>query len=174
MSRIAEFHKSFNEALATIEHFKTDANMAAITNWLLNTDASPYSIFADAGGRVGSAESFAGLLQCIHHALVDDGDICFPVVNGRPRICFVWQHEKNVEQYILTAQEKGFIRDFGTDYEITFLDNIDQFIAAYDAAHIKFIKRCFLIDARAKGVQFATKNYSTYKCFDPTWVNELN
>jgi hypothetical protein len=140
--------------------------MTTITNFLLETDANPYAIFPDNGGYMGSAENFASLLHQIYHALVDDGDICFPVVNGEPRICFVWKHEDNIKKYVLSKTEQQMERNYGSEYEITFLDNVDDFISAFKAFQIADIKRCFLKDAESQGIEFAVKHYSHYKCFD--------
>jgi hypothetical protein len=103
-----------------------------------------------------SAETFDGICHRIHHALVDDGDICFPVVNGEPHIAFIWKGEKDIEKYILSESDKlrmdtyNFtMKSFGKEeekLEITFLKDVYEFTEAFDKHEAEDKIRCEKID----------------------------
>ena len=186
MSRFQKFEKAYNEAIDSITLMLSDEDdVGLLANWLMDTDHNPYSFLPEAwAGAMGTAEGFASLLHMIHHALVDDGDISFPVVNGEPRIAFVWKHEDNARDYILTNQEKqmdtdGRMRAWRglnpeeSMYEITWLESVSEFIEQRDLYQAAEIKRWFANDAEIHGVDFAVKHYSSYKQFDSKWIDEV-
>ncbi len=144
MASIEIWRQRFEAALERIERFRNDENndMRLITRWLMETDANPYGFLQKSHARcLESAEDFAGLLHAIHHALVDDGEICFVAVNGRPMIAFANRDEigcvelrSEVEQ--MAAEKRGI----ETTYD--FIDGVAAFIdrhnryEAHRAAHI--------------------------------------
>ena len=187
MSRFQKFENAYNDAIAAIVHHMSSNNddMRTITNWLINTDHNPYSFLQEGwAGSMSTAEGFASLLHTIHHALVDDGDISFPVVNGEPRIAFVWRYEPDVRKYILTEQEHLLdkesrirtirkLKDDESLYDISWLNNVSEFIEHRDRFFIEQLKGWYANDAETHGVSFATESYKKYKQFDPLWENEL-
>ena len=173
MTRFEEFQENYEGAVEHIKHFLVHENkeMNHLANWLYFTRHNPYGIFcADHwASSMSSAEMFANLLSHIHHALLDDGDISFPVVNGNPRIAFVHRHDSNVEKYILTRQEQEWSSNV-----ITWLDNAFQFTEAFDENEAAQLKKHFLRDVRKHGLEFAIKHYESKPEFNNVWIGDLH
>lgn len=173
------FQKSHDEAVETIKRFlepyQYEPQMNGLVKWMMETDANPYSYLPHAwAGSTGSAESFVGLLHTIHHAVYDDGDITFVTVNGEPRIVFVWRHEENFRNYVLTEQEKDLEKRWSSEYVIEVLDiKPDEFGPLYDAHYANQIKYWFMNDAEDHSVEYALEHYQKYKLFDPAWIAEF-
>ena len=164
------------------EMYEEDSETGHITRWLLDFDGNPYSLCPSeyVGNCFGSPLTFEGLIHAFHHAFVDDGDVSFPVVGGKPQIVFVHKYESNFREYALnSAQKEMEKRDSDRyHYEITFLDNVYDFTKAFDEYRVKDLRRCFLWDARAHGLEFALKHYSEYseykRIFNHDWIKEIN
>ena len=178
---LSKFHENFKNAIDRIQSVLDtpedayDYEMSVLIRWMLTTDANPYCYLPDGfKGSLYSAQEFEGLISVIHHALYDDGEITFIKVNGEPQITFVWQHEDNFEDLVLTSAEKAS-RDRGFKVEVEVLDiSPAEFPALYEDYHREDIKRCFFHDARRHGVDFAVKHYSKhYKCYDHSWIDEI-
>lgn len=179
MDRLAGFNKTHQGALDDIHHLMNstkdyDAEFVHLAKWLFATDLNPYSILPDywANG-MDTSVGFAGLLRYIHHAMVDDGDICFPQLYHEPTIRFINKHElteKSVVDFV-----SGSILHFHSAEKIVtdikFLKSAYEFTVAADQYHLKWLKKCFVSDFKRHGVEFAVKHYSSYPAFDPTWVN---
>ena len=177
MDRLTVFNKAHQEALDDIQHLLSstkeyDAEFVHLAKWLFVTDLNPYGILPDCWANgMDTSVGFAGLLHHIHHAMVDDGDICFPVYN-EPTIRFVSKHEldvKTVGDYVSTASLYFRSADDVVD-DIKFLNSAYEFTMAADQHHLKWLRRCFLSDAGQQGVEFAVKHYSTYPEFDAAWI----
>lgn len=160
MNRLNLFQKAYDEALAAIAHYQSDPNMAAITQWILTTEVNLYDCLPRFE-HANTAESCASLLHTIHHALVDDGDISFPVVNGSPRMSFISRYEDNYSEFVLTETEKEFRARYNKTYTITFLDTVEQFIEHVEQWHEDTTKRHFIHDAKRFGIAFAAQHYHT-------------
>ena len=180
MSRFEKFQKSYNESISSIERMldSTDKpELAALAQWMMTTDANSYAYLPhNWAGHMSSAEGFASLLHCIHHALYDDGDIAFVTVNNEPRIVFVSPHEDNFRDYVLTDQEKEIEKRpiFGAtrSYDIQVLDiKADQFGPLYDEYWEQDLQRCFSMDVARFGAEYASEHYIRYKCFSDKWVD---
>ena len=170
--KIALMEKNHQEALDFIKKSceSDKPEMQAITKYLLDTDANPYGFLPPAwAGAMTTSTGFASLLGMIHHALFDDGDISFPVVNKEPRIAFVWRHEKNYEDYVLSEQEKQLKEKFGSEYRIEHCENVLDWISRHKDYHRKDILDCYVQDAARNGWEFANRHYSRYANFDPDW-----
>ena len=179
MNKFEKFQANYDEAIKTIKQLQGpseyEPQMNGLVNWLLETDANPYSYLPEGwAGSISSAEGFASLLGVIHHAVYDDGDITFVTVNGEPRIVFVHKFEDNFRNYVLTTQEKEMENGaWRTEYDVKFLDiEPNEFGVIYDAFQIKEIKRWFTSDARAHGVEWAASHYRSYKLWNEAWVEE--
>ena len=152
MNKLNDFKKSHEEALAAIQMFseptKYNPPMDGLVRWMLETGANPYGYLPNNGNALGSAESFAGLLYSISHALYDDGDITFVSVNGEPRIVFAHRTEDNIRNMALSPVERE--RECGVnppysyypaEYEIKILDiEPNQFGQLYDEYTTKLHK----------------------------------
>ena len=148
----------------------TEPEMRALTELLLETEANPWGFLPEAWAScTESSSGMYGLLNNIHHALYDDGDISFPVVNGQPRISFVWQHEDNYANYVLSETEKHCRDQYGSEYDIEFCKDALDFVARHKEYHRKDIQKCFIVDAAMLGLTFAVDHYSKYANFDSDW-----
>jgi hypothetical protein len=150
-SKFKKFRKSFDDAVKTIEQYTKNKNpsMQALAQWLVAWPGNGYDLFhksAWSSSLHGSAEDFSGLLSHIHHAVVDDGDICFPVINGSPKIVFAsrWDLQDNLEALKHPS-------DAGFKFEVTFLGNVEEFIAARNNYDRDDARRCFVGDAVRQG-----------------------
>lgn len=141
-TKLQEFQKSFDDSIAVIKaHAEPglyEPHMDGLVRWMLTTKANPYGYIPSAANSFSSADSFAGLLHMIHHALYDDGDITFVSVDGEPRIVFVWRHEDNLRDFVLTDQEKDFeanpLLGVPKVYDVQVLDiTPEEFGPLYDA-----------------------------------------
>ena len=174
------FEKAYNEALATINCFLNDdsaGDLRKLTAWLMDTDANPYSFLPhEWAGSLGSAESFAGLLHFIHHAAYDDGDICFVMVNGEPRIVFAHPEDKDFRERVLSEQEQDIATrpQYCAKYDIQVLDiNANDFGDVYDAWHANWIRECFISDAEQfDNVNYAAEHYRKYACWQESWITD--
>lgn len=180
MKGFARFEKAYNEALATINRFLNDdstCDLRKLTAWLMNTDANPYSFLPHAwAGSLGAAESFAGLLHHIHHAVYDDGDICFVTVNGEPRIVFAHPADKDFRGRVLTEQERDMAARprRSVQYDIDVLDiDANSFGDVYDAWHANWVRECFISDAEQfNSVEYAASHYRKYACWQESWITD--
>ena len=189
MSRIAAFKETHQKALEYIEQCKTSdrEELRILTNWLLETDSNPYALFGDDGNWMGTAENFAGLLHTFNHALNDDGDLCFPVVNGEPRIRFVskWDALDHPKQYVLTSQERQMdepgtiyrqfreIPDDQSIFEISVITDVKEFITVLEASQTADLRRYFMNDAEDFGLEFAAERYQGKRLYNPEWISEF-
>ncbi len=180
MTKLEVFQKNYDEAIATINHYlntpndKYDYGMVPLVQWMMETDANPYAYLPHGwAGSTTSAEMFAGLLHCIHHALYDDSDITFVSVNDEPRIVFVWKHEDNFRNYVLNNTEKDIEKRWGKErYEIKTLDiTPGEFGPLYDEYQRNWLKECFLTDA-SRGIEWSAGVYRKYKCWNEEWIAE--
>lgn len=179
MNKFDKFQENYDAAIKTIHSFlEGPESMKELVKWMMETDANPYSYLPESwAGSVDSAEGFAGLLYYIHHAVEDDGDICFVKVRGEPRIVFANPYDKVFRDKVLTKQEKviekrpvfGEIREI----EIEVLDiTPNEFGKIYNEYQVKDLKRCFSIDAARNGVEFAKQHYSDYNCWNDSWEED--
>ena len=139
MKRFELFDFNHQQSISEINEYLTstkdyDKETITLIGWLLETDHNPYSIFHDMYDANGMSTSngFAGLCNCIHHALVDDGDICFPVINNHPFISFKDKYDSNIQWF--SESDLYRVERFGDKYgnnEVYFLKNVSEFITCY-------------------------------------------
>ena len=110
----------------------SDKETVFLTNWLYNFEGNPYSLFhvTDYGDYMETASGFEMLCHIIHHALVDDGEICFPVIRNHPCIAFI---NKNDDVQWYTETELHINRQFGKPLpEVTFLKDSYEFVEKFE------------------------------------------
>jgi hypothetical protein len=116
-----------------------DPEMRRLTRWLIDTDANPYGFLMWSNAAAfDNAQGFARLLDVIHHALVDDGEISFVAVQGRPMIVFANRDEiGNVELRMSVEIERD--ERLGVGVRIEILDGIEAFITRQERrdAHLE-------------------------------------
>lgn len=152
-SIITQWQTKFDEALASIERFRQHDNpdMRRITRWLMETSANAYSFLPPGwAGCYTNAQHFAALLQTIHHALVDDGDITFVAVNGRPMIVFVWRDDLHMVE-LRTEVEQHADTSRGRSVSLEVIDGVEAFIARQDRYERYQDDRIALGDRRRAG-----------------------
>jgi hypothetical protein len=166
MNKFKTFKKVYEEAVESIHRFIDDpSDMNGLADWLMTTDASPYSYLQEGyAGMMSTAEGCADLLATIHHAVYDDGDITFVTVNNAPRIVFAHRCDEGFRDVVLCRQEKeienrlifGIIKK----YEIEVLDiKPNDFPKIYNAYQLKELQRSFSCDAGRCGIEFAVEHY---------------
>lgn len=134
MTKVEIWRERFEAALEKIERYRDDehADMRLITRWLMETKANPYGYLHRSDARsLDSAVDFAGLLHTIHHALVDDGEITFVAVSGRPMMVFAERDEIGHVELRLTAEREADERR-GTQPTYEFIDGVAAFIDRRD------------------------------------------
>lgn len=124
MDRFVLFKENYDKAIETINSFlKDESKIKGLTQWLLNTDTNPYSYLPEKFAEsMYSADAFASILRTIHHALFDDGEMEFVIVNGEPRMVFMHRSYSNFEEYVLTEEEKYMKKYYNTEFIIKVLD----------------------------------------------------
>jgi len=177
MHRLEKFAAAYDEALKTIETFRTDAqngDLRKLTEWLLATDANPYAFLPeDWAGSMGTAEGFADLLNHIYHAVFDDGDLAVVRVNGEPRLVFACPHDDGFEERCLCSTEKSIRqrRDFKFTVEVLDID-VNDFGDIYNQYQVTDLQRCFAMDAARNSIKFANEHYKMYACWTDKWAEE--
>lgn len=172
MLRLKTIEQNHQDSLRTIKSFLDDESpeMRAITKLLCETDVNPYSFLPhEFANGFNTSAGFESLLHMIHHALVDDGEISFPVVNGEPRIIFVSAYEDNYEDYALNETEKLFKQERGNTYNIEVCASVFDFIELFEDYNSVEVRRWFIADAARRSVDFAVEHYSRYARFNPDW-----
>lgn len=81
---VTQWDKSYDEAVKYIERVYQEApeeyevEFQRLAVFLTDTQLNPWGFMPEGWcGARGSAESFASFLGTLHHAMVDDGDVCF-------------------------------------------------------------------------------------------------
>lgn len=180
--KFEQFQQAYNEALDTINEFlkpsDNEPQINGLVQWMLETDANPYAYLPkEWASSLYTAENFADLLNYIHHAVYDDGDITFVTVNDEPRIVFANQHEENFRDHVLNNQEKEVEKNLicgrYNNYDIKVLDiEPNEFGALYNTFQRDHIKRCFIRDSTRFNVEWAANLYREYHCWDENWITE--
>lgn len=184
MNKLEQFDKVHAEAIERIQQYLSipedsyDHDMVCLVKWLLETDQNPYQYLQqEVAGWTGSATGFVSLLDLIHHALYDDGDIEFVKVNGQPKIVFVWRHDDGFYDAILSDSDKALAARKGLKaediVEVLDINNTREFIEECEKYQLKHIQKCYITDAARRGLQFADAHYSQYKCWEEDWQHEF-
>lgn len=108
MSGIASFFDSSDAQVAAakasiLERTSEDSPCGRFCSWIVENHSEIYAIFLEYSyARLASdVLGMSGLLNTIHHALVDDGEISFVDlgIHG-PRAVFLWKGESNFDALI--------------------------------------------------------------------------
>jgi len=111
-----------------------DRDFVKLAKFIIETDINPWG-FMPAGweGAKSSAQSFEGFLNCLHHAMVDDGDVCFINVDIHgPHIAFIDHWDKERIKQSIEKRFQSSIFTFGMpEYKVHTDSNlfIEQLIA---------------------------------------------
>lgn len=167
MIRIEDLDLAHEEAIQYILKSRNDKDIGNFTNWLMETQANYYDIFSDHWRSFNSSIDVECFLKVVYHALVDDGDVCFPVINGVPKLIFSDRYETTPEVIKLMFRDVDVSK-----MKLEFLDNIDEFIEQAELYHVNTIKQCYLCDLELHGEEMANSHYSKYKCYSQEWKND--
>ena len=172
MRQLREFEKNYHTAVEEInEYLKIEhSEFAELTKLFLDTDANPYG-FCPAGWADGfcSAQGFISLLDTVYHAMYDDGDITFFVVNDEPKFGFFPNYDLN-DNNCLNETQKIF-KQRGNKYEYHAVECAER-IKLFREYHAKEVKRWFIQDATRFSVDFSRKSYEGYADFDQSWATD--
>ena len=166
-----------NEYLKPNKHHAVQMN--DLVEWMINTDINPFAYLpAKWASSVDTATGFVALLDHIHHALYDDGDITFVTVNDEPRIVFANQYANNFNDDVITTNDRAIAERRGiitgdSSINIVVLDiTPGEFGPLREKYDIAMMKRAFAFEAARRGVDFAVSSASVSKLFNPAWIEE--
>lgn len=148
-NRYKLFKENFDSYIEEIDEFlRSDQDnqkeFKHLAVWLFNRKGDNRSIFVKYGylRKMDNPEGFLDILNEIYNGLLDDGDICFPVVNGSPRIAFANKYDDDILNKILDDTELFILNDkkvsmeasisFRNKLQYYFLNNAYEFTEAYE------------------------------------------
>ncbi len=158
--KFAAFEEDFRKKMETLRAALNDNDdVALLMRWIMTSDMNPFSYLPSAWAQLTHTGDGMHLLLCeIHHALLDDGDITFLVVNNAPCISFRDKHDA------LHYYEA----DYGTyAYSGEVLEqDVPAFVARLQADHIKDLSSTFTADICLFGLEVATERNCGTSDFD--------
>lgn len=159
-----------------------DDELSKIVNWMLRTKSNPYSFlpykYADS---FYTYEGFTKLIIELDNAIYENGEISFVKVNGYSRIVFAKESHENFREKALSkyeilsekARKKNEIlikKNINLEKQIEVLDILpSEFGEICDRETVELKKRCFRLDAKKFGIDFAVKHYGDDEDFDESW-----
>ena len=162
--KFAAFEEDFRKKMETLRA-ALDGNddVALLMRWIMTSDMNPFSYLPSAWAQLTHTGDGTHLLLCeIHHALMDDGDITFLVVNNAPCISFRDKHE--AIQYYDADYETCSYSKLRTA-EVMERD-VPAFVARLQADHIKDLSRIFTADICLFGLEVAAERNCGTSDFD--------
>lgn len=140
-----------------------DSEFGRLSLYLFTTDRRSSSII-NKGYDKYDASDFSCILHDIHHALYDDGEITFYLINDEPRFSCIYDFElkDDIEYDDDTIKSKCKILK-----NIT----IDNWIKLSEEYFVNEIKSNFLIDYQINPELI--KHYKKYDFFDENWIKEI-
>lgn len=184
MSKFEKFEQVHQSAMREIQGYRDidkdsyNYGMVCLVEWMLKTDINPYQ-YVDGryAGLTDTSTGFLSLLNIIHHALYDDGEIEFVSIDGQPKMVFANRYDNDFYSVILSNTDKEIIEKTGrpiTDF-INVLDvEPKEFITLCEQYHKNHIQRCYVVDAARHGISFADSHYSSYDCWEEGWRCEFD
>jgi len=157
-----------------------------LCKWLFDTDINPYGLFHDDdwAESFDSAERFSSLCNEIYHAITDDGDISYVVVNKSPRIAFKHEcdikkiedcaRENEISSFKITAHLRKISdkENFKDNLEFYFLKDAYEFVDAVEKYELDWKRTAFRFDAKRSLTK--ALNDDTYPSdLAKKWANEL-
>lgn len=175
-----KLRKDFEEAEKLL-HLLKDRSSAKeadiLMNWILNReDLNPYSLFVETGmaAACGSIQGLASIYYDLHHALHDDGAICFVAINDEPRIIMAHPSDYEDDEDFLEMVEKLDLNGRSRHIHIPSIAilniSVSEFIKRRDESDRNHLKRCVMLEARKRGKAFAESLYKDRAFFDITWL----
>ena len=159
MIKIEDFKKEHSTNMKRLNEYLNDDLMGPIAEWIMQEKGNPY-VWMDPNyyNQMRTLGGFISILHNIHHALVDDGEMCFPIVEGEQQLRFMDKWD-----YIRTIGEPD-----------AWAEDIYDFIENIEIIHREWLRNAFAFEASSKGVAETIKEYvARYPDFDPSWATDI-
>lgn len=171
--KLKEFNKSYKEDMIYIQKtISEDSEFGRFALHLLTTERNS-SFIINSDYYKDDANNFADLLRNIHHALMDDGEITFYLVDDVPR--FSLEYNFDINNCLLSIEKKlsEDLKDtIECQYNCKILNvSIDDWIKLSEEYHIKNLKEMFLFDMELE--HDSLEYYRKYKDFNENWIKEI-
>lgn len=144
MISIGELDIAHEEAIQYIKKAQTCESIGRFTCWLMNTEIQYHNLFEPEYKNFESASGLRNFLCLVEERLTYENDICFPVINGKPKLLLCSKNFVNdalIQMY--------FPNEFVGNLEISFLDSIDEFIDASELYNNDRRTKSYFLDPRA-------------------------
>jgi hypothetical protein len=162
---LEESHKKRLDAIKImIENGEGVDEAAKLCRFLAETLYNPYDFFLQKEwcNYQESVSTCYNLFHNIYHAIDDDGDICFPIVNGNPFIFFGHPHDKDFKQRVVSLYSDGIhSKKHYCELDGVF-QKVDDFLTAIETSEKQKFLESFLIYV-AKG--FPLDDYKSSKFY---------
>ena len=159
MIKIEDFKKEHSTNMKRLNEYLNDDLMGPIAEWIMEEKGNPL-VWMDPN-YYNQMRTLGGLISILHniqHALVDDGEMCFPIVEGEQQLRFMDKWD-----YIRTIGEPD-----------AWAEDIYDFIENIEIIHREWLRNAFAFDAADIGIESAMDQYlSRYADFDPAWGTEI-
>ena len=159
MIKIEDFKNEYLTNMQRLNEYLNDDLMGPIAEWIMQEKGNPY-VWMDPNyyNQMRTLDGFISILHNIQHALVDDGEMCFPIVEGEQQIRFMDKWD-----YIRTIGEPD-----------AWVEDIYDFIENIEIIHKEWLRNAFAFDAASIGIEDALDKYtSQYPDFDPAWSTDI-
>lgn len=159
MIKIDDFKKEYTNNMQRLNEYLKDDLIGPIAEWLMQEKGNPY-VWMDNNyyNQMRTLGGFISILHNIQHALVDDGEMCFPIVDG--------------EQLIRFIDKWDYIRLIGEPD--AWAEDIYDFIENIEIIHREWLRNTFAFDAASIGIEVALDQYTLlYQDFDPAWATDI-
>ncbi len=142
-------------------------DLVSITTYLLNTDANPYHFLEKKWAEsIHSSSGFLNFLQILEKAIYYSNEICFPIVDGVPKIVLQSKKQFNINEYLDSNH------DLEDDIKVYFLSNIQEFIYEHSCYQFQVTKEHFFHHAQMYGLNKAIEEFKDKDYFDNSWTQE--
>ncbi len=169
MNKLKKFELSYNEAIQNIKHYSENLNqeVSVFTNYMIQTRVSAESFLPiDLKNIFDSAENFSQFLKFFEKNLISH-NICFPIINGEPKVLFHSDNTKNLIEII----KKEFQYPKETEFEkIIFLKNTLEFVDEHSLYVVGNNKKIFFHQAAIYGIEQAIADLG--EDYYPEWLFE--
>lgn len=168
LEKIEENHLScIKEIKKYLNSQKKD--IAFLTKYLLSTELNPY-VFLEKkwADNFYSSSGFLSFLQEIEKSIYYSKEICFPIIDGVPKIIF-----KNQKNFDSTKYQEE-IGDTDLNKKIFFLEKIEDFIYEHSCHQLQIAKEHFFHQSQIYGLEKTIQEFKEKDFFDNTWIEEYN
>lgn len=175
--RLIKIKENYEQSVKNIELLLngSEPELTDFFNWLNTTEVNPFFFLPKHHAYAfDTAEGFEELLNEIHHAVIDDGEICMVKTFLGYRIIFQDPYEENFKEvvYNLTFPTKTPmtppLEEF--KFELFNKSRIHEWGQLMEEEFIKMIKSAFAMDVVKYGEKHAVENYRNYSSFDENWL----